>query len=96
MRREFSLRLVSGISTYWFDLFGNWFQGEAIFESITQMREMWEQQARPREESAAEVAVLVDAESMYYLDGEADFQSDHPIQNDDTPRSGPRSGPGKG
>lgn len=76
LRREFSLRLISGISTYWFDLFGNWFQGDAIFESITQMREMWEQQARPREQSAAEVAVLVDAESMYYLDGEADFQSD--------------------
>ncbi len=76
LRREFSLRLVSGISTYWFDLFGRWFEGEAIFESITQMRVMWEKQARPREKSVAEVAVLVDAESMYYLDGHADFYND--------------------
>ena len=75
LRREFSLRLISGISTYWFDLFGHWFEGEAIFESITQMRQMWDRLARPREESAAEVAVLVDAESMYYLDGHADFHS---------------------
>jgi hypothetical protein len=68
--------LISGISTYWFDLFGHWFEGETIFESITQMREMWDRLARPREQSVAEVAVLVDAESMYYLDGHADFHND--------------------
>jgi len=73
LRREFSLRLISGISTYWFDLFGHWFEGEAIFDSIKKMRVLWERLAQPREESVAEVAVLVDAESMYYLDGRADF-----------------------
>ena len=71
LQREFSLRLISGISTYWLDLFGKWFEGDAIFESITQMREIWEQQARPREQSVAEVAVFADAKSMYYLDGSA-------------------------
>jgi len=76
LRREFSLRLISGISTYWFDLFGHWFEGEAVFNSITQMRELWERLAQPREESVAEVAVLVDAESMYYLDGRAAFYND--------------------
>lgn len=76
LRREFSLRLISGISTYWFDLFGHWFEGDAIFEAITQMRQLWEEQARPREPSVAEVAVLVDAESMYYLDGKASFQTE--------------------
>lgn len=76
LRREFSLRLISGISTYWFDLFGHWFEGRAIFDSIGQMRELWERLARPREESVAQVAVLVDAESMYYLDGRADFYNE--------------------
>ncbi len=76
LRREFSLRLISGISTYWFDLFGHWFEGDTIFDSIAQMRRLWERLARPREESVAEVAVLVDAESMYYLDGKADFYGD--------------------
>jgi len=76
LRREFSLRLISGISTYWFDLFGRWFEGEAVFDSIAQMRKLWDRLARPREESVAEVAVLVDAESMYYLDGKADFYND--------------------
>jgi hypothetical protein len=61
LRREFSLRLISGVSTYWFDLFGRWFEGEAVFGSIAQMRKLWDRLARPREESAAEVAVLVDA-----------------------------------
>lgn len=76
LRREFSLRLISGVSTYWFDLFGRWFEGEAVFDSIAQMRKLWDRLARPREESVAEVAVLVDAESMYYLDGKADFYND--------------------
>lgn len=73
---RFSLRLISGISTYWFDLFGRWFEGEAVYDSIAQMRKLWDRLARPREESVAEVAVLVDAESMYYLDGKADFYND--------------------
>lgn len=76
LRREFSLRLISGISTYWFDLFGRWFEGDTIFEAIGQMRELWDRLAQPREESAAEVAVLVDAESMYYLDGRAEFYNE--------------------
>ena len=76
LRREFSLRLISGISTYWFDLFGHWFEGETIFDSIAQMRTLWERLAQPREKSVAKVAVLVDAESMYYLDGKADFYND--------------------
>lgn len=76
LRREFSLRLISGISTYWFDLFGHWFEGQAIFDSIAQMRGLWERLAQPREESVAQVAVLVDAESMYYLDGQADFYNE--------------------
>ena len=42
LRREFSLRLISGISTYWFDLFGHWFEGKNIFDSITHMRKLWE------------------------------------------------------
>ncbi len=53
LRREFSLRLIRGISTYWFDLFGRWFEGEAVFGSIAQMRKLWDRLARPREESAA-------------------------------------------
>lgn len=76
LRREFSLRLISGISTYWFDLFGHRFEGQAIFDSIKQMRILWERLAQPREESVAEVAVLVDAESMYYLDGKAEFYNE--------------------
>jgi hypothetical protein len=76
LRREFSLRLISGISTYWFDLFGHWFDSDATLASITQMREIWDRLARPREPSVAQVAVFVDAESMYYLDGRAEFYAD--------------------
>lgn len=76
LRREFSLRLISGVSTYWFDLFGHWFEGEGIFDSITQMRKLWDRLALPRETSVAQVAVLVDAESMYYFDPKAKLCAD--------------------
>jgi len=40
------------------------------------MRKLWDRLAQPREKSVAQVGVLVDAESMYYLDGKADFYND--------------------
>jgi len=76
LRREFALRLTSGASMWWFDMYGHWFEGQQTWESITHMRKLWERLARPQETSVAQVAVLVDAESMYYLDGKAPFYND--------------------
>lgn len=71
LRREFSLSLIEGTSLWWFDMFGGWYEGQAVISAIEQMRTLWQQHAPRSTGPAAEVAVLVDAESMVYVDGMA-------------------------
>ncbi len=71
MRRDFAMALIRGTSLWWFNMLGGWFEGQAVLDSIAQMREIWERFANDHTASAAEVAVLVDAESMFYVDGTA-------------------------
>ncbi|MFO7976297.1 MAG: hypothetical protein R6V12_16880 [Candidatus Hydrogenedentota bacterium] len=69
LRREFSLALIEGTALWWFDMFGDWFKGERVLEALEQMEELWDRFASRPRESASEVAMIVDAESMLYVDG---------------------------
>ncbi|HPA18825.1 MAG TPA: hypothetical protein PLU30_13830 [Verrucomicrobiae bacterium] len=71
MRRDFAMALVRGTSLWWFNMFGHWFDGKPVMDSIAQMRDIWERCADDSAKSVAQVAVLVDAESMFYVDGNA-------------------------
>lgn len=76
LRREFCLALTSGTSLWWFDMFGGWYDGEGVMDAIAQMRDIWERHVVPGQEPAAEIALIVDAESLYYLDGRSAFASE--------------------
>ena len=68
LRREFAMCLVRGVHVWWFDMFGGWFDSPSLMAEIERMREIGDRfggKSRLR----AEVAVLVDADSMYYVDG---------------------------
>jgi len=71
LRREFSLALIEGTALWWFDMFGDWFKGQPVLDAIGQMENLWEDFASEPRESASEVAMIVDAESMLYVDGKA-------------------------
>ena len=68
LRREFAMCLVRGVHLWWFDMFGGWFDSPALMAEIKQMREIGDRFA-DNSGMTAEVAVLVDADSMYYVDG---------------------------
>jgi hypothetical protein len=76
MRREFSMALVRGTSLWFFNMFGGWFEGKPVMDAIGQMREIWEKRADDSAASVAQVAVLVDAESMFYVDCNAEIMND--------------------
>lgn len=76
LRREFCLALTSGTSLWWFDMFGDWYAGEGVMDSIAQMRGLWERLAAPGQAPASETALIIDAESLYYLDGRSAFASE--------------------
>lgn len=69
LRREFAMALIRGHSLWWCNLFGRWYESEAILSAIAHMRQLWESYSTIPVTSAAEIAVFADPESMYYVDG---------------------------
>ena len=69
LRREFALALIEGTSLWWFDMFGGWYEGAGVRDAIGQMKGIWDRFAALPAESASEVAVVVDPDSLYYLAG---------------------------
>lgn len=76
LRREFALSLINGVSLWWCDLFGHWFEDTKVIDAIGQMREIWDRFTEPDIESVTEVAVIIDAESMFYIDGNAEIYNE--------------------
>jgi hypothetical protein len=76
LKREFAMALCKGISLWWFDMFGNWFMGERVMGAIERMRRIGEDYGAEAGVSVSEIAVLVDARSLVYLDGDAPVVDD--------------------
>lgn len=68
MKREFALALIEGVSLWWFDMWGRWYEGKNVIAALQQMKELWDRLTKYNDSSAAQVAMVVDAESMLYLD----------------------------
>jgi hypothetical protein len=76
LRREFAMALINHTSLWWCNLFGHWYDSDRVVEAIGQMRKLWDELAGRQDEPAAEVAVLVDAESMFYVDQNSPLLAD--------------------
>jgi len=75
LRREFAMAMIHGSHLWWFDMFGGWFDDPVIMANMKKMTAISERFAETGP-GKAEVAVLADADSMYYVDGHsqlADF-----------------------
>jgi len=68
LRREFAMALIHGSHLWWFDMFGGWFDDPEIMANMKRMTAISERFAHTGP-GRAEVAVLADADSMYYVDG---------------------------
>ena len=68
LRREFAMAMIHGSHLWWFDMFGGWFDDPVIMTNMKKMIAISERFADTGP-GRAEVAVLADADSMYYVDG---------------------------
>lgn len=68
LRREFAMAMIHGSHLWWFDMFGGWFDAPEIMANMKTMTAISERFAHTGP-GKAEVAVLADAHSMYYVDG---------------------------
>ncbi len=67
LKREAALALLKHTSLWWFDMWGDFYQGEKVMETLGRIRELWTKYADYPAEDVAEVALVVDPESSYYL-----------------------------
>ncbi|HUT95659.1 MAG TPA: hypothetical protein VMY37_39750 [Thermoguttaceae bacterium] len=68
LRREFAMAMIHGSHLWWFDMFGGWFDDPVVMANMKKMTAISERFADTGP-GKAEVAVLADADSMYYVDG---------------------------
>jgi hypothetical protein len=67
MRREMALALIHHTSLWWFDMWGGYYQKPDTLANLRQMKIIWDRFADLPAEPVAEVAMVVDPESAYYV-----------------------------
>ena len=72
LKREASLGLIHRTHLWWFDMWNDFYQGEAVMNTLRQIRHIWTAYAGTPAKNACQVAMVVDPDSTYYLN------QDHP------------------
>jgi hypothetical protein len=67
IRREFMQRVARRTGMWWFDMLEGWFYDDGLMEEIGQIAKISETFIEKDYESSSEVAVIVSAESLYYV-----------------------------
>ena len=67
IKREFSYTLIKQCSCWWFDMWGGFYDSPAVLRLLGQCRELYDQQVHTPAERIAEIALIVDTDSIYYL-----------------------------
>ena len=68
IKREVSLALIKQTSLWWFDQWGDFYQGESVMRLMAQINDIWTKYAYIPIGNLNEVALIVDPESTYYFD----------------------------
>ena len=72
LKREAALGLVKRTHLWWFDMWGDFYQGEAVMNTLGKIRRIWSDYAGTPAKDLCEIAMIVDPDSTYYLN------QDHP------------------
>lgn len=70
LKREAALGLINRTHLWWFDMWGDFYQGEAVMDTMKRIREIWDEYAASPAESCCQIALIVDPESTFYLNQE--------------------------
>ena len=67
LKEIFAKNLVSGWASWWFDLWGGWYDDEAFLKMFAQMQVVGDESIRLPRKSLAQIAVVLDENSYRYL-----------------------------
>lgn len=72
LKREAALGLIHRTHLWWFDMWGDFYQGEKVLDTLARVRKIWNDYAGSSPEDLCQIAMIVDPDSTYYLN------QDHP------------------
>ena len=67
IRREMCFNLINGCSTWYFDMWGGWYDSEAAQDALRECREIYEREIEEPRKDAFEALLVVDPENMYLI-----------------------------
>ena len=70
LKREAALGLLHRTHLWWFDMWGDFYQGEAVMKTLEKIRKIWDDYAGTPVKNRCEIAMIVDPDSTYYLNQE--------------------------
>lgn len=70
IKRETSLGILNGTHLWWFDMWGDFYQGEAVMNTLSKSKELWEKYNYNVLTDMSEVALIVDPQSTYLVNQE--------------------------
>lgn len=72
MRREMALSLIHHTSLWWFDMWGGYYQSQAVFDNLARMKELWDRYSGDDSPGRAEIALVVDPAGASLVNDEAE------------------------
>ena len=67
LKREAALGLIHRTHLWWFDMWNDFYQGEAVMNTLGQIRGIWADYADSPAKDVCQIAMIVDPDSTYYL-----------------------------
>lgn len=67
IKREASLGLIKRTHLWWFDMWGDFYQGENVMKTLARVRDLWYEYSCEPAQDVCEVAMIVDPDSTYFV-----------------------------
>ncbi len=67
IKREAALGLIKRTHLWWFDMWGGFYQGESVMKTLGRVKALWDKFSSADAVDVCEVAMVVDAESTYFV-----------------------------
>jgi len=67
IKREAALGLIGRTYLWWFDMWGDFYQGETVMKTLGKVCDLWSEISAIPAENVHEVAMIVDPESTYFI-----------------------------
>jgi hypothetical protein len=67
MKRDTAFCLINGDSHWWFDMWGGFYQGDKVFATLKQLKNIWDEQSVLPAEDVSEILMVQDPKNMYLL-----------------------------